>query len=333
MQTKLLRKLAEIIREENDFILLTHLNPDPDGLGCVLTFGLYLKSLGKRVFPVVENLPKKIEYLHGRELLISVENFNFKSFESSVIILFDALSLDRIHEKVKTKLPQEFRLIVFDHHQPESKVDYPSGLYFVDSSSPSTSLIVLEVFKKLKVKITSEMASNLLAGLYFDTGCFRYENTGQRAFKAAQELSALGANPSLIARALYEEFSIEEINLLKKILERLEISKNDLTFAISYLTLEDLKDVGSEDVDSLANILRGIRGVNVSALVKEIEKNYVAVSLRSKAPVEVLELARMFGGGGHRYASGFKLKVENISKFLEEFKHLLRGFYGKRIPS
>lgn len=333
MKTKFLKRFTEIISKENDFILLTHLNPDPDGLGCMLTFGLYLRSLGKRVFPIVEIIPKKIEYLYGRELLISVEDFSFKSLKSPVIIIFDALSLDRIHEKIKTKLPQEFRLIVFDHHQPESKLNYLSGLYFVDPSSPSTSLIVLDVLKKLKVKITPEMASNLLAGLYFDTGCFKYENTGQRAFRAAQELSALGANPSLIARALYEDFSIEEINLLKKILERLEISKNDIIFAISYLTLEDLKDLGSEDVGSFANILRGIREVNVAALVKEIEKNYVAVSLRSKAPVEVLELARMFGGGGHRYASGFKVKVESISDFLEKFKHLLRGFYGKGTTS
>lgn len=333
MKTKFLKKLREIIKEENDFILLTHLNPDPDGLGCVLTFGLYLRDLGKRVFPVVETIPRKVEYLHGREVLISVENFNFRSFKPPVIIIFDALNLDRIHEKIKTKLPQEFRLIVFDHHQPESELDHLSGLYIVDPFSPSTSLIIFEVFKKLGVKITPEMASNLLAGLYFDTGCFKYENTGQRAFRAAQELSALGANPSLIARALYEDFSIEEINLLKKFLERLEILKNDLTFAISYLTLEDLKDLGSEDVGSFANILRSIKEVNVSALVKEIEKNCVAVSLRSKAPVEVLELARMFGGGGHRYASGFKIKVENVLDFLEEFKHLLRGFYGKRTTS
>lgn len=330
MKNKSILKFKRLLREKKDFILVTHLNPDPDGLSCILTFGLMLKGLKKRVFPIIEKIPEKIKPLYGKELLILVEDFWPEFLDIPVIMLFDASNLERVHEKIRTKLPSKFNLIVFDHHQPELEKDQPlNEISFIDPSAPSTSVIVFDILKKLGVKISSEMANNLLTGLYFDTGCFKYENTGEKAFRVAQELCKLGANPSLIAKNLYEELSLREIELLKKILDRLEVFGNGLVFAISFLTFEDLQDLESQDLSNFANFLRSIEKVNVSVLIKEFEKNHVAVSLRSKAPIEVLPLARMFGGGGHKYASGFKVKIENLFDFIEKFKNILRGFYGE----
>ena len=75
--------------------------------------------------------------------------------------------------------------------------------------------------------------------------------------------------------------------------------------------------------------MRAIEGVELSALVKELEKSLIGVSLRSSPPVEVVPLARLFGGGGHRYASGFKAEKHPLFPFLEKFKKELIAYYER----
>ncbi|PMP93881.1 MAG: hypothetical protein C0169_07235, partial [Thermodesulfobacterium geofontis] len=192
---------------------------------------------------------------------------------------------------------------------------------------PSTTYLIYEILRDGNFIITPEMAQNLLSGLYFDTGSFKYENVNEKTFLVAGELCKLGANPHLIASHLFENISVKEIEILKKILDRLEFLENGI-IAISYLTFEDIKEIGIKNLNDFSNFLRSIKEVKISVLIKEVEKNIVSVSLRSRAPIEILHLAKTFGGGGHKYACGFKMKVNNFYEFLENFKEILRDYYG-----
>ena len=128
-----------------------------------------------------------------------------------------------------------------------------------------------------------------------------------------------------MATSLFENISLIEIETLKIVLERLEFLESGV-IAISYLTYEDIQKIGSKNLSDFVNFLRSIKGVKISALIKEVEKNIVSVSLRSRAPIEILELAKNFGGGGHKYACGFKTKVNNLYEFLKFFKEKLKSF-------
>jgi len=122
-------------------------------------------------------------------------------------------------------------------------------------------------------------------------------------------------------------YLLKNWKLLKVILNRLEFLENGI-IAISYLTYEDIQNLGIKNLNDFSNFLRSIKGVKISALIKEFEKNMVSVSLRSRSPVEVLDLAKTFGGGGHKYACGFKMKIENFYEFLKKFKEILKNYYG-----
>jgi len=325
---KIFKKILDIFYSSKEFILITHLNPDIDGISSMLTIHLFLKSLNKTSYPLVEEIPDNINFLPFFNELILIENFN-KKLEDPVVIVLDAHSPGRIHEKIYRKVLDYKIFLIIDHHQKENKDIFSSEqISLIDSSSPSTTFLVYKILKKTNFKVSPEMAQNLLAGLYYDTGGFKYENVNKYTFKVASELCNLGANPYQIASHLFENLSLKEIEVLKMVLERLEFLNNG-NIVLSYLTYHDLRKINYKNLRDFANFLRTIRDVKVAVFIKEIDKNIVSVSLRSKPPIEIIEFAKIFGGGGHKYASGFRLKVKNFYEFLYSLKKMIQEYYGR----
>lgn len=321
------KKIFQIFKSFENFILITHLNPDVDGISSMLTLHILLKTLNKNSFPLLEVIPENVEFLPYSEDLILVDNFNL-NLENFATIILDAHIPERIFKKIYQKIHSSKAFIIIDHHQiEENKTHFSENeVIIIDPSAPSTTSIIYEILKYGEFIITPDMAQNLLSGLYFDTGCFKYENVDKKTFLVASELCSFGAKPYLIASHLFENISLKEIETLKVILDRLEILGNGI-IAISYLTYEDIQKLDIKNLDDFSNFLRSIKGVKISALIKEVEKNMVNVSLRSRAPVEILDLAKAFGGGGHKYACGFKMKIENFYEFLKNFKEILKDRY------
>ncbi len=325
---KAFKKVLNIFYSSEEFILVTHLNPDIDGISSMLSIHLFLKALNKISYPLIEEIPDNVGFLPFSNVLILIENFN-KQLKDPWVIVVDTHSPGRINEKIYQRISNYKKFLIIDHHQKEDKSLFSSEqISLIDPSSPSTTFLIYKIFKKSNFKISFEIAYNLLAGLYYDTGCFKYENVNKYVFKVASELCNLGVNPYQIASSLFENISLEEIEGLKIILERLEFLNNE-SIVISYLTYDDFYRINYKNLGDFANFLRSIKDVKIAAFIKETEKNVVSVSLRSKAPIEVIEFARIFGGGGHKYASGFKLKVKNFYEFLDSFKKLIQEYYGK----
>lgn len=318
------RKILDQVLKAESLILLTHENPDIDGLSCMLSFCLLFVE--KKLYPLVEEIPAKASFLHGFEHLLIAEKCPDPP-ANSLIILFDAGTEDRIPAKIRSKIVNPSGAIVFDHHRLE-KQDNLFGVptvFYVDPEEASCSALLYRFFKACNLSLTREVAENLLAGIYYDTGSFRYDNVKGDLFKIAQELMDLGARPSFVARSLYENMPRVQLEFLKITLERLKFLREG-TVAISYLTWEDFERLGGErGLNDLAGFLRSIEGVKYGILIKEVEKDKIKVSLRSKAPWEILDLAREYGGGGHKYACGFKVNGISLEKFLIEFERRLES--------
>lgn len=317
------KKILSLIEKSEEIVLVTHQNPDIDGLSSMLAFSLVFSE--KNLLPLVEELPVNSQFLHGIEKIkiVSREN-NF--YEPDLLVVFDAQCEKRLSESIR-KLLKPREVLIFDHHQEENCDPFLSCTPFkiINPEAPSTTYMIFKFLKAASLKITSEVSENLLSGLYYDTGSFRYENVKGDIFQVAQELMDLGARPNFIAKELFENIPIEQIEITKLVLERLELLKNG-EIALSYLKKGDFERLGGEAyLNDPASLLRSIKGVKVSALVKEAEDGSIKVSLRSKAPFEVIEFAKRFGGGGHKYACGFKVKENNLEKFLEKLKRELES--------
>jgi len=319
------REIFQKIEKAKNLVLATHQNPDIDGLSSMLAFALLFPE--KELTLPVEELPVNSHFLHGIEK-VSIVQGDEPPLEAELLIIFDAQCEKRLPDKVR-KILKPKEVLVFDHHQEElcGPIFDKTPFLYLDPEAPSTTYLLYQFFKKVGLRPNPQVAENLLAGLYYDTGSFRYENVKGDCFLIAHELLKLGARPSYIARELYENIPLKQIEITKVVLERLEFLAGG-HLALSYLTKEDFQRLGGEAyLNDPASFLRSIEGVKISALIKEVEEGLIKVSLRSKAPVVVLPLAKKFGGGGHLYACGFKITGKTLKEFLEIFKEELVSFY------
>ncbi|MFN4131929.1 MAG: DHH family phosphoesterase [Caldimicrobium sp.] len=315
--------LFEHINQANTFLLLTHENPDIDGLASMLSF--FLAHPEKNLIPLVEKIPENAYFLHGIEHIKLIQDLTLP-IEVDTIVLFDAQCEKRVPKEIRNMIKGK-SVIVFDHHQMEDCSPFLglSPLKLIDPKEPSTTSLLYKYLISLSYPLNAQIAENLLAGIYYDTGGFRYENVKGDIFLVAHELISLGARPYYIAQALFENLTLEQIESMKLILTRLELLKEG-TIALSYLQAEDFQRWGDKGLNDLASFLRSIKDVKIAALVKEIKPKEIKVSLRSKAPIESLPLAQRYGGGGHRFACGFTVRNKDLITFLEEFKEVLRNY-------
>jgi len=312
-----MKGIREILENTETFILATHVNPDADGLGSMLAMHLVLRARGLRSVPLVEETPPGfLDFLHGFEDLVPVKDFRRKDFPvgESVALVFDLSEADRLGEVVSIVQSARER-IVFDHHDRSG--DPLPGLLVLEPGAPATALLVFRLLRGLCWAIPPGAAENLYAGLYSDTGGFRFEKTGEESFLVAAELVRLGARPAVVGEKLLENHPPARFELMKRVLERREWLAGGRG-VLSFLTLDDFEEAGCRpsEAEDLATFLRSMRGVEVAVVVKEIRPGEVGVSLRSRGAVDVAELAASEGGGGHRRAAGFRKRDLPLEKVL-----------------
>lgn len=311
-----MENIKRILEEAESFVLATHVNPDADGLSSVLAMHLVLKNRGRRSLPLLEERgPSFLDFLHGFGDLVTLEDFRKDSFpvEESVALVFDLSEETRLGEVAPVVKAARERVIL-DHHARTGEA--LPGLRMVDPRAPATALLVYRLLRELGWEISAEAAENLYAGLYSDTGGFRFENTREEAFRVAADLVRLGARPAVVGERLLENHPPARFELMRRVLERREILSGGRG-VLSYLTLKDFEETGARpaEAEDLATFLRSMRGVEISAMVKELKPGEVGVSLRSRGRIDVAELAASEGGGGHVRAAGFRkrgLAVEEV---------------------
>jgi len=323
------KEFWRLLEEEEEFLITTHINPDLDGICSALAFSYVLNRLKKQFTIVSEPPPRNAKFLPERSLITLQDDWKGASGKE-VLIVFDANNLSRVPEKVRNHADKFRCTVIFDHHYlEESRSRFPNEkLVLVDPLAASTTLLLYRFLHFVGFELTESLATLLLTGLYFDTGGFKFENTKAEVFEVAAALTKAGAKPSFIAREIFENIPWEEVLALKRVIDRIEFL-NDRKIAVSYLSSRDFEELGLQYVEYLSNFLRSIEGVKVAALLKEKVPGEIGVSLRSRAPVEVLEFAQAMGGGGHKYASGFRVKGVKLEEFLKEFKKKLKEYYEK----
>jgi phosphoesterase RecJ-like protein len=149
------------------------------------------------------------------------------------------------------------------------------------------------------------VAEALYVAILTDTGGFRYSNTSPRAHAVAAELISRGVDPEFTYRRIYASMSPGRLQLLRDALDTLGV---DPKFGLAWVSVTneamDRYGVGSDDLDGIVEHPRSVAGTRVALFFRDLGYGKVKVSFRSTGNVDVNELARQFGGGGHEKASG-----------------------------
>ena len=310
-----LKKVVEAIKSNKNFLITTHVNPEGDALGSELVIYRLLRTLGKHAVIINEdNLPAAYDFLPGinkiKKLKKSLKNIKFDCF-----VALDCSDLKRCGKVSRINLNNR-PIINIDHHISNEGF---GDINWIEPNASSTSEMLYKLYKRLRIPLDRSTAVSLYVGILTDTGSFHYSNTSALTHKIASELLRLNLDIAKIYKKAYEEIPFSDMKLLSKILPTisrqlhgkiawLQIRKNLLKNKITSIDL----------TEHLLSFARSIKDVEVAVLFKENlgQKNEVRVNLRSQGKIDVNKIARFFGGGGHKTASGCTIKgrIEDVRR-------------------
>ncbi|PYJ12661.1 MAG: hypothetical protein DME94_11835 [Verrucomicrobia bacterium] len=296
-------EIGRVLREHQNFAVLSHVRPDGDALGSQLALALSLQKLGKDVRVWNEDgTLEKYSFLPRAELLTKPP--------------------DTLAAVASAKI-----WINIDHHL--SNPGY-GDLVIVDPSAPATGEIIFKLIKSQGLPFDHDIAENLYAAISTDTGSFQYPKTSACTFEIAEELVRDGnLDVGKISQQLYESYPRRRLELLRELLQTTRFIEQDrmASFTLSLKTAGDLR-VLPEDNEGLIDHLRAIRSVIVAVFFEELTDGKVRVSMRSKdEAVDVCAICQKFGGGGHTLAAGARIRgslAEVEEKVLEEVREVVK---------
>lgn len=330
--------LKSLLASPKKIAIVTHFKPDADALGSSLGLAGFLRNKNHQVDVISpSDYPDFLTWMPGSASVIAVSKHATQTLESAkaafqqadVIFCLDFSSLGRIHELAEEVKKSEAKKVLIDHHlEPENFADF----ILWDVSAASTAQLILRLIHLMDEKefIDANIANCLYAGLMTDTGGFRHNNTTRKEFQIAEELVSHGANPSEVARLIYDTNTVGRLRLMGFVLsEKLTVLPE---YNTAYMTLSDheLKrfEVQTGDTEGLVNYGLSIKNVRLSVLMYD-RKEEIKISFRSLGDFSVNELARKhFEGGGHRNASGGSSKL-SLEDTLHRFLSVLPEYKEK----
>lgn len=297
-------KIIKIIKEEDDFLITSHIRPDGDAVASELAFVHFLKRLGK-TYRIINDEPTPFLYSF---LPSSDEILRFsKSLDPPrVAIILDCHEYSRLPKGLESTIKASPSTVVVDHHPGELEI---GGLSLLDPSASSTCELLYGIIKSSKIGMDHNMAICLYTGLVADTGGFTYTNTGPRTHMIAAHLLKHNIDVEGIWGLLNRVEGPGFIKLTSLVLATLKVVDD----GIAHLTMtkemeEESGLLGFElESDSILRHIRPLNGIKVCLLFREIGEGEVRVSMRTSSSLDLNKVARMFGGGGHPQAAGCTL--------------------------
>lgn len=300
-----LEQAAEFLKANDDFLILSHANPDGDTFGCSHGLCGALQRIGKRA---------RIECADpmSHRLVFMKEAVEEQSFEPRTIVTVDVADkslLGKLEEKYGDKVD-----LAIDHHV--SHVPFAKRI-FVEDTAAAACEIIYDLVLLLGAKIDSKLAQCIYAGIATDTGCFKFGNTSPLTHIKAGKLMEYGFDCAALNYRLFDMKSKARIALEQKVIEGMEYFAGGKG-AVVVLPKSLLDSVDFEDINGISAIPRQIEGVEVGIVLKEKENGWKA-SMRSNN-VNVQELCGLFGGGGHIRAAGCSFKNQTPEEIKEKIK-------------
>lgn len=311
------RKIYKEIKKHKTIVITRHIGADPDALGSQFA----LKEL------ILNKFPNKNVYAIGNpsnrfKFMGTLDKTEEIDTENALLIVLDTPDIKRIDG---AKIKDYKTIVKIDHHPV---VDNFATIEVVSDLASSTSQLILEFIFKNNLKLTQSIAKNLYIGIVSDTGRFMHNYTTSRTFELVTKMLK---KTKLDFTSIYEPLymrPLPEFRFQGYIYENMEVTDNGLAFI--EVTDDLLKEYGVDSASS-GNIISELNCIDEILvwifLTEDKKSNLIRANIRSRGPI-INEIAAIYGGGGHKFASGARLTswkqaeelIKDLDKISKEYK-------------
>ena len=283
------------LSERDNFLILTHIRPDGDTLGCAAGLCAALRKIGKTAYAAV-NPGVTSTYLGDIMPYFASEDYapeHIVAVDIATEGLFPT-EFDRLKGKVE---------LCVDHHP--SNTHYAEHLC-LDASAAACGEILYRIIMDGLGVMDAEIAKALYLAVSTDTGCFVYTNTTPTTHRIAADLMEYGDFAGEINKRCFQTRSRKRMELESRLLQSARYYE-DGKVVIGGISMQDMKDVqaSESDAEELSSLLRQVEGVKAAATLRELKDGDWKLSLRTDpAYLNATDTCALLGGGGHAAASG-----------------------------
>jgi len=294
---QIFKTLTSMIKEHDQIIIMTHKNPDFDGIGSALALQSIISSFKKESIiikatrPKNKSLEKAYQYLDENKIPYQVGNktevSNFIT-DNSLLIILDTHKEEMVEDAgLLKKIPH----IIIDHHIRSKNYIKDSKFTYINASLSSTVEFIVNYLHYLNKTVPSLLATYLLVGIEIDTNNFKLKTT-DTTYEAAARLARLGAD-NILKQELLQETKQDYIKRQKLIEKSVMITSN------MALCVADNQIYQKQDLAAIAEELLQFENVEASFAIGKVSTNKVGISARSLGKIDVEQIMQRLGGGGH----------------------------------
>jgi len=288
--------ILDAIRSRRRFVLSSHARPDGDSIGSQLAMAYALTALGKEATVVNADM--------AAAPLLSFPGVAGIRVAPEAVGDFDAAIVMECGDLARTGVRglDRYFVINIDHHP--GNTGYGQINWF-DSTAAACGEMVFELVRALGVPFSLEIATHIYLAILTDTGSFHYSSISPRTFDISKQCVEAGVDPVAVARNVYDSNNMGRLKLFGAVLSAMQIDQT-ARIAIVYLDHEMAREAGGtyEDTEGLINLPLTVKEIQAVVFFKQVERDEYRVSMRSKGEIDIGAVAKEFGGGGHKNASG-----------------------------
>ena len=306
--TDVLSRIVDEIHRRQRFVISSHVRPDGDAIGSQLAMAYALRHLGKQVRIVDGDQPptplRVFPGVHEIEVMSRIDDPG------------DAVMIMECGDLARTGVAGFERgyVINIDHHPGNTMY---GALNWFDLSAAACGEMVFNVVEALGVPLTTEIAVHVYIAILTDTGSFHYSNISPKTFEICRRCVEAGVDPPAIARSIFDSNNLGRLKLFGAVLSKMELDPSG-RLATVYVDHQLATQCGGtyEDTEGLINLPLTVKEIQAVVFFKENGPDDWRISMRSKGEIDINAVAKQFGGGGHKNASGCSAKgrFEDLKK-------------------
>lgn len=319
MNTKIAREVLDTIKEYNKIIIFRHFRPDGDAVGSTkgLQRILQLSFPEKEIILQNRDFSDYLSFLGGEEEIREDEYY-----ADALGIVVDTATAARVSNQKFTLCK---KIIKIDHH---IDVEAYGDLNWVEEERSSACELISAFYYTMKdeLKIDTEAATYLYAGLVTDSGRFRFRSVSGETMRLAGMLLDAGVDTDILYARLYMK-DFEEFKFEGYVLNNIKRTENGVAYIyIDRATMEEY-DISTEQASACVSYMDSIKNSLIWIAFIESDNGVdIRVRLRSRF-VTINTLAEKYEGGGHACASGATVhSKEGMAELIADADRLLGEF-------
>ena len=319
--------LEELIKENDQVLIMGHINPDIDALGSAIGMYRLATNLGKDAYivantdtmalgPVKASLDEENEF---EGVIINKEIAEEKITEKTLLIIVDTHKSSYVEDPAL--LEKTNQIAIIDHHRRSPDFIQKSILTFHEVYASSAAELVTELlqYTNTQIELSKIEAEVLYAGIMMDTKNFTFK-TGVRTFEAAAYLRKCGVD--IIKVKKWFQSDLQTYNKITEIIKTTEVINETIGIAVYESEDKDANIICAKSADELLTI-----GNITASFVLGNDGEKVTVSGRSIGDINVQLILEKMGGGGHITLAGAQIEGMTIEQVKQELKQRINEYF------